>query len=95
MSLLHRKSNGKPIREAIEASGKTLHELAAATREADETGRGISKSAIGMLAAESESARERCRLRTAWLLATVLNEPLQDLFSMPPASTSTKERAIA
>lgn len=94
MTLLYRKSNGAPLREAIKASGRSLPELAAATKEADETGRGISKSAIGNVAGEGKSAREQCRLRTAWLIATVLREPLQDLFAMPAASTSTKERSI-
>jgi hypothetical protein len=95
MSLLHRKSHGEPLRRAIKASGLSIPKLAAATKEVDETGQGISHGAIGMLAAEGKSARERCRLRTAWLIADALNQPIQKLFDMPAASTSTKERSTA
>jgi hypothetical protein len=94
MSLLPRKSNGEPLRRAIKASGLSIPKLAAATKEVDETGRGVSHGAIGMLANEAgKSARQRCRIRTAWLIAEALNQPLQKLFDMPEASTSTKERS--
>lgn len=94
MSRLHRKSNGRPIREAMTSAGLSIPKLAEATKTVDPLGRGISKSAVGVLVSEGRSARERCRLRTAWLIADALAQPLQSLFDMPGASTSTKERSI-
>jgi hypothetical protein len=95
MSLLHRRSNGQPLRRAMKAAGLSIPKLAAATRGVDEAGLGVSRSAIGMLVSEGKSGRERCRLRTAWLIADALDAPLQRLFAMPETSTSTKERSIA
>jgi hypothetical protein len=93
MSRLHRKSNGRPIREAMTSAGLSIPRLAAATKVVDPLGRGVSRSAIGVLVSQGKSARDRCRLRTAWLIADALATPLQALFDMPEASTSTKERS--
>ena len=94
MPSLHRKSNGQPLRAAMAASGLSIPKLAVATKRVDPGGRGVSKSAVGMLVSEGSSARDRCRLRTAWLIADALNQPIQALFSMTEESTSTKERSI-
>lgn len=95
MSRLNRKSDGRPLRRAMANAGMSIPQLAAATRAVDPDGRGVSRSIIGALVSRGSFTRDRCRLRTAWLIATALHVPLQDLFDMPGASTSTKERSIA
>jgi hypothetical protein len=93
MSNLLRRSNGQPIRDAMRARGLTGPELATLTREVDVTGRGISPAAVGRLAGKGRTSADSCRLRTAWLIADVLDEPLQRLFAMPSVSTDTVERS--
>lgn len=93
MTHLLRKSDGQPIREAMKRHGLSGPRLAEATRTVDATGRGISAATVGKLAGRGESAHDICRLRTAWLIATALDEPLQGLFSMPTVSTDTVERS--
>ncbi len=95
MSRLYRKGNGRPIREAMASAGLSIPQLAAATRAADPDGRGVGKSIIGALVSRGSFTREVVRLRTAWLIASALGQPLQDLFDMPRGSTSTTERSIA
>ncbi|TQF04803.1 XRE family transcriptional regulator [Kitasatospora acidiphila] len=95
MSRLHRKRNGQPLRDAMKAGGWSIPKLAEATKTVDPLGRGVSRSAVGVLVTQGSSARKRCRIRTAWLIADALGQPLQDLFDMPGASTSTEERSIA
>ncbi|WP_168087020.1 XRE family transcriptional regulator [Streptomyces bohaiensis] len=90
--LLHRLDHGRPLRRAMEAAGLTGPDLAKRTREVDPEGRGVSPAVVGFLTSTGRSGRDRCRIRTAWLIATGVNAPLQELFSMPPASTSTDER---
>ncbi|OQQ16088.1 hypothetical protein B0675_02035 [Streptomyces sp. M41(2017)] len=97
MPKLHRKGEGRPLREAMERAGLTGPELAEATKEVDPTGKGISPATVGRLAGRGKTARDRCELDTAWFVAEALhrrtNAPLQDLFAMPPHSTSTVERS--
>lgn len=93
MALLHRIDAGRPIRDAMQAASLTIPDLAEATKAIDPDGRGLSPAVIGFLVSEGRSARERCRLRTAWLLASALGKPVQSLFSMFAASTSTEERS--
>jgi hypothetical protein len=95
MSRLNRKSDGQPLRRAMADAGMSIPQLAAATRAVDSAGRGVSRSIIGALVSRGSFTRDVVRLRTAWLIATALRVPLQDLFDMPGASTSTKERSIA
>ncbi|MFF9643646.1 XRE family transcriptional regulator [Kitasatospora aureofaciens] len=95
MSRLNRKGNGRPLREAMASAEMSIPQLAAATKAVDPDGRGVSRSIIGALVSRGSFTRDRCRLRTAWLIATALDQPLQSLFDMPGASTSTKERSIA
>lgn len=78
----------------MDAAGLSGPELAEATKEVDSDGRGVSASLIGFLSGSGSSARERCRLRSAWLISEALSAPLQSLFSMPSRSTSTEERSI-
>lgn len=95
MDVLHRKDHGTPLREAMQEAGLSGPELAAATRLVDPEGIGVSPAVIGFLAGTGRSARERCKLRTAWLIAEGVSQPLQALFSMPTRSTSTEERSIS
>lgn len=93
--LLHRRDSGRPIRAAMREAGLSGPELAERTRRIDPTGRGVSPAAIGFITGTGRSARERCRLRTGWLIADGLDKSLQQLFCMPSSSTSTVERSIS
>jgi hypothetical protein len=92
MTDLIRKGKGKPLRDAMERCGLTQAELAARTREVDIRGRGVSAATVIKVTGRGKTAAETCRLRTAWLIATALAEPLQDHFDMPSVSTDTVER---
>lgn len=92
MTHLLRKGNGQPLRDAMKRHGLSGSRLAEATRAVDRTGRGISVATIHKIAGKGETAVSECRLRTAWLIATALDEPLQGLFLMPSVSTDTVER---
>ncbi|MFI8104750.1 XRE family transcriptional regulator [Streptomyces sp. NPDC086023] len=93
MTHLLRKGHGQPIRDAMKRRGLTGPTLAEATRAVDVAGQGISTATVHKLAGRGEFAADKCRLRTAWLIATALDEPLQGLFSMPSVSTDTVERS--
>lgn len=93
MTNLLRKDHGQAIRTAMVRQGLSGPKLAAATKAADATGRGVSLGTIVKVTGKGETATDACRLRTAWLIATVLEEPLQDLFVMPSVSTATVERS--
>lgn len=97
MPKLHRKRDGKPLRDAMERAGLSGPELAEATKEVDPTGKGVSPATVGRITGQGKTARERCELDTAWFVAEALhrrtNAPLQDLFAMPKGSTSTVERS--
>lgn len=93
MAKLLRKGEGQPLRNAMRTAGVSGPDLAEATKQVDPEGAGISPAIIGRLAGKGKTARERCELRTAWLIAEALDEPLQQLFSMPPHSTVTIERS--
>ncbi|MDX3587299.1 XRE family transcriptional regulator [Streptomyces europaeiscabiei] len=101
MPKLHRKGEGKPLRDAMDRADLTIEELAEATKTVDPEGKGVSASTIGRLTSRGKSARSRCEEHTAWVVATALhrltNAPLQDLFDppffIPSDSTSTVERS--
>jgi hypothetical protein len=97
MPKLSRKGEGKPLRDAMERADLTIEELAEATKVVDPAGKGISPATVGRLTSRGKSARDRCEFTTAWFVAEALhrrvNAPLQDLFAMPPHSTSTVERS--
>ena len=93
MTDLIRKRKGAPLRDAMKRQGVTQAELAARTREVDVRGQGVSIATVAKVTGSGETAAEKCRLRTAWLLATALTEPLQDHFDMPLVSTDTVERS--
>ncbi len=97
MPKLIRKGEGKPLRDAMDRANLTIEELAEATKEVDPDGKGISPATVGRLTSRGKSGRDRCELATAWVVAGALhrrtNAPLQDLFTMPPRSTSTVERS--
>jgi hypothetical protein len=97
MPKLRRKDDGKPLRDAMARAGLSIHGLAEATREVDPAGKGVSAAAVGHITGQGKTARERCELETAWVVAEALhrrtNAPLQDLFAMPTGSTSRIERS--
>lgn len=93
MPLLHRRDQGQPIRDAMKAAGLSGPSVAEATKTLDPDGKGISAAKVGQLAGRGKTAKERCRPRTAELIAEVLNQPLDDLFVTPSPSTSTLERS--
>lgn len=90
---LLRKSDGQPIRQAMHRAGLSGPALAAATKEIDPTGKGISPATVGKVTGTGKSGRDTTRLRTAWLMATALRTPLQELFHLPGVSTVTEERS--
>ncbi|MEU6229943.1 helix-turn-helix transcriptional regulator [Streptomyces sp. NPDC047042] len=92
MTDLIRKGKGQPLRAAMQRSGLTQTQLAARTREVDVRGRGVSVATVIKVTGRGKTAAEKCRLRTAWLIATALDEPLQQHFDMPSVSTDTVER---
>jgi hypothetical protein len=91
MDVLHRKDQGRPLREAMSKAGLTGPDLAAATRRVDPDGRGVSPALIGFLVGTGRSARDRCKARTGQLIAAVLDAPVHELFDMPTESTSTED----
>ena len=92
MTNLIRKGDGQPIRDAMRAAELSGPALSAATKRVDPRGKGVSPAAIGFITGRGRSAQDRCRLRTAWLIADALDVPLQRLFAMPTVSTDTVER---
>jgi hypothetical protein len=92
MTDLIRKGKGKPLRDAMERSGLTQADLAAKTKAVDVRGQGVSVATVIKVTGRGKTAAEKCRLRTAWLIASALAEPLQDHFDMPSVSTDTVER---
>ena len=97
MPKLHRKDDGKPLRDAMARAGLSGPELAEATKRVDPTGKGVSPATVGRITGRGKTARDKCEWTTAWILAVALhketNAPLQDLFAMPQPSTSTIERS--
>ncbi|MFI6530462.1 XRE family transcriptional regulator [Streptomyces uncialis] len=92
MSKLIRKGGGQPLRDAMKRHGLSAPKLAAATRQVDVSGRGVSAATVYKVTGAGQAAARECRLRTAWLLTTAMDEPLQDHFDMPSVSTDTVER---
>lgn len=92
MTDLVRKGEGAPLRDAMKRHGVTQAQLAARTRAVDVRGQGVSIATVIKVTGSGRTAADRCRLRTAWLIATALGEPLQEHFDMPSVSTDTVER---
>ncbi|MEV5659839.1 helix-turn-helix transcriptional regulator [Streptomyces flaveolus] len=92
MTDLVRKGDGKPLRAAMKRRGVTQAELAARTRAVDVRGQGVSVATVIKVTGRGATASQKCRLRTAWLIATALDEPLQQHFDMPSVTTATGER---
>lgn len=93
MTTLIRKGAGKPLRDAMKRHGLSADRLAKATKEVDVAGRGISAATIWKVTGSGDAAHDECRLRTAWLMTTAMDEPLQEHFDMPSVSTDTVERS--
>ena len=97
MPKLHRKADGKPLRDAMARAGFSIPELAKATRRVDPAGKGVSRATVGHLAGQGKTARESCELRTAWFIAEALHmespTARQDRGARPTGSTSIIERS--
>lgn len=92
MTDLIRKGAGKPLRDAMSRIGLTQVELAAKTKALDERGKGVSLGTVVKVTGRGKYAADRCRKRTAELIAAALQEPLEDHFVTPSVSTDTVER---
>lgn len=92
MTKLVRKGAGEPLREAMRQAGLSGPALADRTKAVDISGKGVSSATVGKVAGRGTSAGDRVRLRTAWLIAEVLDAPMHRLFVMPAVSTDTVER---
>jgi hypothetical protein len=93
MTDLIRKGEGQPLRAAMERTGVTQADLAEKTRTVDVREQGVSLATVIKVTGRGKTAANKCRLRTAWLITTALNEPLQRHFDMPSVSTDTVERS--
>ncbi|MFD4855063.1 XRE family transcriptional regulator [Streptomyces atratus] len=93
MPKLLRKGDGQPLRDEMKRQKLTLDELSVKTRTVDPEGRGVSPATIGRLTGRGRTARDRCELNTAWLIAEGLDARMHHLFSMPTQSTVTEERS--
>ena len=92
MTDLIRKGEGQPLRDAMKRLGLTQATLAAKTKAVDDSGKGVSLGTVIKVTGSGKFAADRCRLRTAQLIAAALGEPLQRHFDMPSVSTDTVER---
>jgi hypothetical protein len=95
MPKLLRKGDGQPLRDEMKRQGLTGPELSEKTKKVDPAGRGVSPATIGRLTGKGRTARDRCELNTAWLIAEGLDWPIHRGFSMPTHSTATVERSRA
>jgi hypothetical protein len=93
MTDLIRKDEGQPLRAAMERTGVTQVDLAEKTRTVDIRGQGVSLATVIKVTGRGKTAANKCRLRTAWLITTALDEPLQRHFDMPSVSTDTVGRS--
>lgn len=82
---MHRLGNGKPIRDAMAASGLSIPKLAARTKEIDPEGKGLSQALIGFYVSTGSSAREHATERTMRLMAEALDSPTEELFGSTTA----------
>jgi hypothetical protein len=94
MELLHRRDHGQPIRDRMRELNLSGPDVAAATKEVDPEGKGISPAKVGQLAGRGKTARDACKVKTGQFVAQVLQGPLDAFFVAPSPSTSTMERSI-
>ncbi|MBL1107391.1 helix-turn-helix transcriptional regulator [Streptomyces sp. 5-8] len=92
MTDLIRKGAGQPLRDAMRRRGLTQAALAAKTKGVDASGRGVSLGTIIKITGRGKYGADRCRERTARLIAAALGEPVNDHFLTPSVSTDTVER---
>ncbi|WP_435643399.1 hypothetical protein ACR9VJ_18300 [Streptomyces sp. H49] len=91
---MRRLDKGAPLRAAMRAAGLDIPSLAAATKNVDPEGEGLSRSLVGFIAGGGKTAREECSDRAADLIAAALGKEVEDLFEAPVftlrESTSTR-----
>lgn len=96
---MRRLDNGAPLRAAMAEAGLSVRALAAATKEIDPSGTGVSPAMVGRIRAEGTSGRDVMSDESAALIAAALRKPVHLLFGhdvppMPTVSTvSAKQRA--
>jgi hypothetical protein len=76
---MHRRDDGKPIRDAMSEAGLSIEGLSDRTRRID--GYGISPSTIGHMVSTGPSGRDKFEDRSCDLVARALNKPLAQFFS--------------
>lgn len=81
---MQRRDGGARLRKAMADEGYSIPRLAEQTKAVDPAGYGVSSSLIGALVSQGSSARERCRRRSAELIAAALPRPVDDLFRDAP-----------
>lgn len=77
---MRRLDKGAPLRAAMQARKLDIPRLAAKTKEADPTGKGLSQSYVGFIAGGGKTAREECSDRAAELIAAALGQEVTELF---------------
>jgi hypothetical protein len=89
-----RKDGGGPLRAAMAGQEIGLQALAARTRLADPTGKGVSFQLIGFLkqAPEERHARETCEPRSARLIEDALGVPRGSLFDLVEAPSRSDKQ---
>ncbi|WP_327230846.1 hypothetical protein [Streptomyces murinus] len=95
---MRRLDKGAPLRAAMQAAGLDIPSLAAATKNVDPKGEGLSRSLVGFIAGGGKTAREECSDRAADLIAKALGREVSELFEAPVftlrESTSTRRSHI-
>jgi hypothetical protein len=76
---MHRRDDGKPIRDAMSEAGLSIEGLADRTRRID--GYGIKPSTIGHMVSTGPSGRSKFEDRSCDLVAKALGKPLAQFFS--------------
>lgn len=78
---MRRIDNGYPLSLAMAKKGLSIPALAALTRDADPTGKGVSYQLVGRLVSRGRSARDTTSRRSAELIAAALGVPLSSVFT--------------
>lgn len=92
---MRRRDNGAPLREAMAQAGLSVRTLAAATKDLDPTGKGVSAATIGCARTAGATGRDSIGDDAAKLIAAALHKPVDSLFAddaLFAASMSTISR---
>lgn len=75
-----RRNGGQELRNALARTGRSYQDLAAAIRERDPEGRGVSFQLVGFLASKTGNARETASPETARKIEDALGADRGSLF---------------